>query len=139
MTIVYRVDSELRVVFADWTGEITGAELAAHWRALLADAAAKCCRGSVSDLREGTELPHYEVLHAATRTLLRPRLPPGWKAAVVATLPHHIGVVHQLGVLMDAVARIECFDDAEMALAWVVGGSALLTPTASLSPRLPEA
>lgn len=134
MGISYRVDREQRIVFVVWVGDITAGDLMAHWTTLVADSEAMRCRGSVSDLRGAGQLPHYETLRSSTQTRLRVGLPAGWKAAVIATEPHHRGVARQLAAVVGEFCEVECFDDAATALAWASfdrGGTAALTAGAA--------
>lgn len=120
MSITYRVDHELNVIFETWTGEVSTGELEEHWVGFLADREVLECRRTVADLRNctisffGADLDALIVKHVMP--VLEGRT---WRTALVVAQPLQFGVARQYQVFADKYSADQIFADIETATAWV--------------------
>src|SRR5690349_5018587 len=99
MPITYTIDREKNLIYETWTGEVRAADLAAYWKAYLADPEVMEIRRTVVDLRasvlgfRGNDLEHL------IRTIVLPALKDRkWRSALVVGGPAQFGVSRQYQV-----------------------------------------
>lgn len=120
MTITYVVDAGLGAVLSCWTGEVTIAELRAHWAQVLDDPAARALACTVADLSQARLAFHGDDLHRAVHEVAAPRLRGlTWANAIVVAQPVQYGVSRQFQVFSELISDNAIFPTMAAALAWV--------------------
>ena len=125
MPIEYRIDHGLGVVSHEFTGEISFADLAHHWRRLLSDPELPDPLVMFADLRRCRMLVRGEdtsrLVHAVIQPLLKGRR---WVSAVVADSNAEYGVTKQFTVYSSHCGETEVFREESEAVAWLLGAAA---------------
>lgn len=122
MPISYSVDRERGTVISLWTGEVTAAELRAHWAEVLDDPEARAVARTVADLREGTIGFSGAELRLAVEQVAAPRLMTlRWHNAIVVARPEQYGVSRQFDVFSDVLSENAIFHSVDEAVAWIRG------------------
>jgi hypothetical protein len=120
MPITYRLDTSLGVLVQEWSGEVSKAELIAHWQQLLDDPAATGCRRMLSDLGQVQLAFEREELSQAFVQTLAPRMGTDWVLAIVVTQVQQLRLAHHFQGLASWLSRDAVFSSREQALAWLL-------------------
>lgn len=122
MTITYVVDAEHGAVLSHWEGDVTAAELRAHWTAVLDDPAARAVARTIADLRKARPAFTGTELRDAVSSIAAPRLRGlSWTNAIVVDDPVQYGVSRQFQVFSELLSENAIFASVEEALVWVRG------------------
>lgn len=122
MPIAYIVDHDRNLVIETWTGDVTRAELAAHWQTLLTDPAALAVRRTVVDLRQSTPLINGRDISDLIAGIVMPHLGNRhWITALVVDKPVMFGISRQYQALAERYSRDAIFHNIDDALAWMQG------------------
>lgn len=121
MPITYRLDSARPLIIETWTGRVTGADLAAHWRTYLADPAVMDCRRTLVDLREAEIAFTGSELSGLVDSIVVPVLGTRkWASALlIATVSQH-GKSRQYQVFAEQYSRDAIFHDPDAAVKWLL-------------------
>jgi hypothetical protein len=121
MPISYTIDAQRKVVCVKWSGTVTSAEFAEHYRGLLTDEVADACRRCVADLRGcAIEVTGAQV-QAAIQSVVRPLLGSRpWRSAIIVTDPVAFGLSRQYAAYSQGFTRCQIFSDEREALAWLL-------------------
>jgi hypothetical protein len=121
MTLTYRVDSALNVVFETWSGALTRADLRDGWERLMSDPAVQACRRSLADLTGAEFRLTGAELEDAVRGIILPRVQGGpWCSALVVSTPLSYGVSRQFQVFAEAGLHTAIFRDPDAAFTWLL-------------------
>ena len=121
MPISYSIDYENRIVRTVWAGDVTAADVRAHWTRYLDDPVVMALRRTLSDLRTANLLFSGEELYELIRDVVLPQLDGvGWKTAILVAEPAQFGASRQYQVFAGIYSHDTIFHDAERALAWLV-------------------
>jgi len=121
MPISYTIDRENHIVRTVWDGDVTAAQVRAHWLRYLDDAEVMALRRTLSDIR--TAHLHFsgEELFEIIRDIVLPRLADiEWKTAILVAQPDQFGVSRQYQAFADHYSEDAIFHDVERALAWLL-------------------
>ncbi|MFL6547205.1 MAG: hypothetical protein ACJ8OJ_00830 [Povalibacter sp.] len=120
MPIAYSIDKSAGIIRETWTGQVSAADLAAHWMRLLTDSEALTIRKTLVDLRgcsidfSGEQL--FELIREVAEPMLRGR---DWRSALVVAKPLHYGVSRQYQSLAHVYSKDAIFHDSSAALDWL--------------------
>lgn len=121
MPVSYTIDYENRIVRTVWTGDVTAADVRAHWLRYLDDPVVMALRRTLADLRNANPLFSGEELYELIRDVVLPELEGvGWKTAIVVAEPAQFGASRQYQVFAEIYSRDSIFHDADRALAWLL-------------------
>lgn len=120
MPLSYTLDEARGIVVERWSGDVSIAEISAHWAMMLDNPAAlRMGRGLVElvDIRQRFTGP--EMMHAVGRLVV---LLNGtrWRTAVVAPRVDLFGSSRQFQTMAEPHVTTEIFDNREAALAWLL-------------------
>ena len=117
MPVTYRIDSESRVVFTRWTGEVTLAEAQGHNDGLRRDPAFVPSMNQLSDARDVTNTVTPEGIRALAKTS---PFGQGSRRAIVAHTDLVFGVSRQYALQAGLGApEIMLFKDIRFAQEWL--------------------
>lgn len=120
MPISYTIDYEHRIVRTVWTGDVTAADVRAHWLVYLEDPLVMALRRTLTDLRTANLKFSGEELYELIRDVVVPRLEGvGWKTAILVAHPEQFGVSRQYQVFA-RYSEDSIFHDEERAMRWLL-------------------
>lgn len=121
MSINYRVDPELRVVFVQWHGAVNAEEHTEHLKTMLTDEEALACGRSITDLRGVTNLAlninNFWKNAEVIKSILGDR---EWKAAIITTEKAVYGLGRQFGSVINGLVEVSIFFSEVEALEWIL-------------------
>jgi hypothetical protein len=121
MPITYSIDKHLGIISVVWTGEVTAADLSAHWTQLLADADALAIRRTLADLRNCEIAFSGEQMFDLVRTVVEPALNGrDWRSALLVGSSVHFGVSRQYQSFAQMYSKDAIFHDEAAALKWLL-------------------
>ncbi|MCC6707715.1 MAG: hypothetical protein IT492_09155 [Gammaproteobacteria bacterium] len=120
MPISYTIDDTHHIVRTVWSGDVTAADVRAHWLVFLDDPLVMALRRTLTDLR-GAQLKFSgDELYELIRDVVLPRLGDvGWKTAILVAQPEQFGVSRQYQVFA-RYSEDSIFHDEAPALAWLL-------------------
>ncbi len=123
MPITYSIEVEEggAIIVETWSGQITGNDLAAHWKVYLADPEVLKIRRTVVDLRNAEILFFGPELNDLIQTIVAPKLDDlDWKTAIVVSNAVQFGVSRQYQVFAAWYSLDSIFDDFAAARTWLL-------------------
>ena len=122
MPITYVIDAQERLIFEDWTGEVSAADLAEYWRRYLADPEVLAIRRTIVDLRNSTPMFTGTELNALVKSIVQPVLGNrDWITALIVSRPLQMGVSRQYQVFAEQYSVDAIFHEPHEALEWIRG------------------
>ena len=119
MPISYTIDYSHRIVRTVWSGDVTAADVRAHWLVYLDDPLVMALRRTLTDLRSAQLKFSGEELYELIRDVVVPRLEGvGWKTAILVARPDQFGVSRQYQVFA-RYSEDSIFHDEARALDWL--------------------
>jgi hypothetical protein len=121
MSITYRIDEDVGVIFETWKGDVSAHELGEYWKGYLADPEVMKLRRTLVDLRSAKLMFSGSDMSVLIQTVVNPVLEGrDWKTAIVVNSPIQFGVSRQYGVFADHYSTDAIFGDVETGLAWLL-------------------
>jgi len=124
MGITYEVHDEAGVVLERWTGKITAADVAAHWRAMAGDPRVTSCTRDMADIRECEIEFSGEALRQLVGTILEPAFRGRQvRVAVLVQAAVQFGVARQHRAFAGTFSDVAVFTDELEAREWILSQS----------------
>lgn len=121
MPITYSIEHSREVIMETWAGEISADDLAAHWRAYLADPDVLRIRRTLVDLRRSKILFYGHEMDDLIRTIVVPILGDlDWKTAVLVDDHLQFGISRQYQAFAERYSKDAIFKDSDTAIQWLV-------------------
>ena len=121
MPITYVLDRSRNIIVETWTGRVSAAALAAHWRIYLADPDVIRCRRTLVDLRHATIVFTGAELAALVRIIVLPALHgKKWMSALLIERAAQYGTSRQYQVFAEQYSIDAIFSDWNTAIDWLV-------------------
>ncbi len=119
--ITYFIEEGEEIIVETWSGQVTGDDLAAHWKVYLADPAVLKIRRTVVDLRHAEILFYGPELNDLIQTIVAPRLGElDWKTAIVVNSAVQFGISRQYQAFAGWYSLDSIFDDFAAARTWLL-------------------
>ncbi|MDI1315283.1 hypothetical protein [Prosthecobacter sp.] len=119
--ITYSIEPDDEFIIETWSGQITGDDLAAHWKVYLADPAVMQIRRTLVDMRDAEILFYGPELSDLIQTIVAPRLGAlDWKTAIIVRDAVQFGVSRQYQTFAKWYSMDSIFDNFAAAKAWLL-------------------